>query len=218
MDSALYLFVGHDYASAKESLRQASIAFAGGAAASMLRGAQLSRTAIYALRTVNTASNTAYFMKNADRAMEQIAYMQVYDVSLFGSHTDEELEHIATLEWALLGCLCSGGSMISDATSIAKMAQEDQLASRLRDANSKGANVVKIHAREFWSDNSGALNLEAFGLVRQRGESGSGRKTLYHYTNEKGLTGITETNQLNPSLKLIILKMPDMEMDNIYLI
>lgn len=29
----------------------------------------------------------------------------------------------------------------------------------------------------------------------------SGRNTLYHYTNEKGLTGITESNQLNPSLK-----------------
>ena len=32
-------------------------------------------------------------------------------------------------------------------------------------------------------------------------KGGSGRKTLYHYTNEKGLTGITESNQLNPSLK-----------------
>lgn len=30
---------------------------------------------------------------------------------------------------------------------------------------------------------------------------GSGEKTLYHYTNEKGMKGITESNQLNPSLK-----------------
>ena len=32
-------------------------------------------------------------------------------------------------------------------------------------------------------------------------KGGSGKKTLYHYTNEKGLKGITESNQLNPSLK-----------------
>jgi hypothetical protein len=28
-------------------------------------------------------------------------------------------------------------------------------------------------------------------------------KTLYHYTNEKGLNGIIESNQLNPSLKAV---------------
>ena len=37
--------------------------------------------------------------------------------------------------------------------------------------------------------------------VNELGEGGSGKKTLYHYTNEKGLKGITESNQLNPSLK-----------------
>ena len=35
-----------------------------------------------------------------------------------------------------------------------------------------------------------------------RGSVGTPRiKTLYHYTNEKGMNGITESNQLNPSLK-----------------
>ncbi|MEL7570796.1 MAG: HYD1 signature containing ADP-ribosyltransferase family protein [Eubacteriaceae bacterium] len=28
-------------------------------------------------------------------------------------------------------------------------------------------------------------------------------KTLYHYTNEEGLNGITKSNQLNPSLKVV---------------
>lgn len=32
-------------------------------------------------------------------------------------------------------------------------------------------------------------------------KGGSEKQTLYHYTNQKGLTGITESNQLNPSLK-----------------
>ena len=50
----------------------------------------------------------------------------------------------------------------------------------MRDAISKGANVVKIHAREFRSDNSDALNLEEFGLVRQRGNGGSRTEELIH--------------------------------------
>ena len=32
-------------------------------------------------------------------------------------------------------------------------------------------------------------------------ESGTSSNTLYHYTNEKGMNGIVDSNQLNPSLK-----------------
>lgn len=37
--------------------------------------------------------------------------------------------------------------------------------------------------------------------VRSGCEGGGESKALYHYTNEKGMNGIKETNQLNPSLK-----------------
>ncbi|MBE5885165.1 MAG: hypothetical protein E7284_02040 [Lachnospiraceae bacterium] len=38
-------------------------------------------------------------------------------------------------------------------------------------------------------------------ISARSGQSGSGIKTLFHYTNEKGMNGILQSNQLNPSLR-----------------
>ncbi|MCM1567226.1 MAG: S8 family serine peptidase [Dehalobacter sp.] len=61
----------------------------------------------------------------------------------------------------------------------------------------KGAKVPNIGTSALMKSSTSRVvgNLE--------GASSAEAKTLYHYTNEKGLNGIIESNQLNPSLKAV---------------
>ena len=55
----------------------------------------------------------------------------------------------------------------------------------------------KAGIKNFYVDETGSVKIDGLS----DGKSGSTSNTLYHYTNKKGMNGIIDSNQLNPSLK-----------------
>ncbi len=66
---------------------------------------------------------------------------------------------------------------------------------------SKGMTKIAEGAKKAFAgilkNETGSINIGTQGNY----EGGSQAGTLYHYTNESGMNGIIESNQLNPSLK-----------------
>ena len=83
--------------------------------------------------------------------------MQVNNVSLFGPHTEEELDRIGLLSWGLLGCTMSSDGLFGNATGITRMAIQDNVAGKLKNAVSKGVNSVKATIRSIQSSARGTI-------------------------------------------------------------
>jgi len=98
----------------------------------------------------------------------------------------------------------------SDVTQVVKTARQGRVIDKLKSAVTSAGN--KFKSSKLYLNNIGAVDTRILnpskwddvvmdGGVLKTGGSSSTPKTLYHYTNEKGMTGIVESKKLNPSLK-----------------